>query len=48
VLDAHLLESHVDTVARVERGRYEKRCNEFNEVSYLILVSITHDLQKAF
>jgi hypothetical protein len=30
VLDAPLLESHVDTATRAERGRYEKRCNEFN------------------
>jgi hypothetical protein len=48
VLDAPLLESHVDTTARAERGRYEKRCNEFNEVSCLMMVSITHGLQKRF
>jgi hypothetical protein len=48
VLDAPLLESHIDIVTHAERGRYEKRCNEFNEISCLMLVSISHDLQKRF
>jgi hypothetical protein len=48
VIDTPLLESHVDTATRVKRDRYEKRCNEFNEISCLIPVSITQGLQKRF
>jgi hypothetical protein len=48
VLDAPLLESYVDIAARAEWGRYEKRCNEFNEMSCLMLVFMTPDLQKCF
>jgi hypothetical protein len=48
VLDAPLPGPPAYTAICVERDRYEKKCDESNEVSYLILVSMTLDLQKCF
>jgi gag-polypeptide of LTR copia-type len=48
VLDAPLPDPHIDIATHAERDRYEKKCDESNEVSFLMLVSTTHDLQKYF
>jgi hypothetical protein len=48
VLDAPLPDSPTDTATRAERDRYEKKYDESNEVSCLMLVSMTPDLQKCF
>jgi gag-polypeptide of LTR copia-type len=37
-----------DTTIRDERDRYEKKCDESNEVSCLMPVSMIFDLQKCF
>jgi gag-polypeptide of LTR copia-type/GAG-pre-integrase domain len=48
VLDAPLPDPPANTATRVERDRYEKKCDESNEVSCLMLVSMAPDLQKRF
>jgi hypothetical protein len=48
VLDAPLPDPPVDTATRAERDQYEKKCDESNEVSCLMLVSMTPDFQKCF
>jgi hypothetical protein len=47
VLDAPYL-NHMLILLLVPSRRYEKRCNELNEMSCLMLVSMTPDLQKYF
>jgi hypothetical protein len=48
VLDAPLPDPPANTATHAERDRYEKKCDESNEVSCLMLVSMTPDLQKRF
>jgi hypothetical protein len=48
VLDAPLLDPPVDTATCVEQDLYEKKCDESNEVSCIMLVSMIPDLQKRF
>jgi hypothetical protein len=48
VIDVSLPELLADTATRAERDRYEKKCDESNEMSCFMLVSMTPDLQKCF
>jgi hypothetical protein len=44
VLDAPIPDPPADNATRAEREQYEKKCDESNEVSSLMLVSMPLDL----